>query len=315
MSAHSSRPLLIARLTTALFACSIATAQQPASKPKTQPVELDEVVIAAPKLSKGLLESAFSATVADGKEIEARGAQTLKDASFTAPNTFFGEFAARKLSNPRFRGIGGYPSQGATVYYDNVPQFHANSSSLTLVDVDQVDFVRGPQAALFGRNTPGGLMSVTSRRPSMGAWSGTLETTHGNYNLRDYRGSITGALVPETLGFSLAGGYNGRDGYTENTVTGNDVDWRRAWFGKMQFLWTPSKELEVRFILAGESARDGDYGLNDLAQLRANPRRTQRNFEGFTNRDVLLPTLQITYHADAFDFTSTTGFVWWETTD
>lgn len=311
-----SRPLprLLAAL--AFCTCSAALAQRAAPQPAApvQTTDLNEIIIAAPKISQSLLEAPLSATVTTGRTIDEAGMQTLKDAAFYAPNTYFAEFSARKLSNPRFRGVGGYPSPGVTTYYDGVPQFHANTTSLTLVDVEQVDFIRGPQAALFGRNTPGGLMNVVSRRPSLDGWHGSLETTHGNYDLHDYRGSVTGPLAPG-LGFSLAGGYQSRDGYTRNTVTGNDVDGRDAWFGKMQFLWQPSDELEVRLILAGERARDGDYALNDLAQLRINPRRTARDFEGYTQRDVFMPTLQVTYHADYFDVTSITGFVWWETND
>ena len=68
------------------------------------------------------------------------------------------DFTARKLSNPRFRGIGSSPANPAiTTYIDGVPQLNANSSSIELLDVSQVEFVRGPQSALFGRNTLGGL--------------------------------------------------------------------------------------------------------------------------------------------------------------
>jgi len=279
-------------------------------------VDLNEVIISAPKLSKSLLEAPLSATVTTGKTIQDAGMTTVKDAALYAPNTFFTEFSARKLSNPRFRGIGGSPNNpGVTTYMDGVPQFNGNSSSITLLDVDQIDFVRGPLGALFGRNTAGGMVNITSRRPTMHGWEGELQSTIGNYNLQDYRARVSGALVEDVLGFSAMGGYNQRDGYTKNTTTGQPIDNRGSWFGKTQFLWTPDQRLEVRLIIAGESARDGDYALNDLASLRASPRRSARDFSGFTKRDVLMPTLQVTWHGDSFDFTSTTGLVWWRTED
>ncbi len=316
-----SRPLTPLLAAAVLCACSAALAQRekpaPASTTPVQTIDLEEIVISAPKLSKSLLEAPLSATVTTGRTIDENRINTVKDAAFYAPNSFFTEFTARKLSNPKFRGVGGSPmNPGVTTYYDGVPQFNGNSSSLTLLDVEQIDFVRGPQAALFGRNTVGGLINVTSNRPSLDAgWHGSLETTQGNYDFMDYRGSITGALLPDTLGFSFAGGYQSRDGYTKNTVTNSPLDDRDAWFGKTQFLWTPSKDLEVRLIIAGERANDGDYGLNDLGQLRNNPRRSARDLVGYTTRDVFMPTLQVIYHADSFDFTSTTGFVWWQTED
>ncbi len=92
-----------------------------------------------------------------------------------APNVYFTEFTARKLSNPRFRGIGASPANPAVAtYFDGVPQFNTNSSSIDLIDVGQVEFVRGPQSALFGRNSIGGLINVTSARPSLSGWTGSL---------------------------------------------------------------------------------------------------------------------------------------------
>lgn len=321
----SPRPLTRLLAVLALCSGSAALAQREPSPAPVQTVQasdlnkttdLKEIIISAPKLSKSLLEAPLSATVTTGRTIDENAINTVKDAAFHTPNVFFTEFTARKLSNPRFRGIGASPfNPGVTTYYDGVPQFNGNSSSITLLDVAQIDFIRGPAGALFGRNTVGGLINVTSNRPSLDAWHGSLETTQGSYDFMDYRGSITGPLIQDSLGFSFAGGYQSRDGYTCNTQTGNDLDGRDAWFGKTQFLWTPSDNLEVRLILAGERARDGDYALNDLNQLRQTPRRSSRDLEGYTQRDVLMPTLQVTYHAGSFDFTSTTGLVWWRTED
>jgi iron complex outermembrane recepter protein len=291
-------------------------AQEVASKPENKPQELPEMVISSQKIGRDLLNAPISATVADQAFLEQAAIRNVKDAAIYAPNTFVNQFSARKLSNPYFRGVGGSPlNPGVTTFFDGVPQFNGNSSSLELLDVEQIDFIRGPQGALFGRNTVGGLINVTSRRPSLDSFGGEFETTFGNYNSYDVRGRVTTPLIQDQLGFSFAGGYNERDGYTDDTVSGSDIDNRSAYFGKAQFLWTPSDELEVRLIIAGESSRDGDYALNNLAALRSNPRQSGRSFLGYVERDVLMPTLQITYHAESFDFTSTTGFVWWETTD
>ncbi len=316
-SLHRALPRLLAA--TALLSTCSALAQQADVKKDEQatPVNLNEIIISAPKLSdKTLLELPISASVTTRKTLQDAGMYTVKDAAMYAPNTTFTEFSARAISTPRMRGIGGSPTNpGVTTYMDGVPQTNGNSSSIMLLDVEQIDFVRGPIGALFGRNTAGGLVNITSRRPTMKGWEGEAQTMIGNYNLQDYRARVSGALIEDVLGFSFMGGYNQRDGYTKNTVNGQPIDNRGSWFGKTQFLWTPDKQLEVRLIIAGESARDGDYALNDVGQLRANPRRSARDFAGFTKRDVLMPTLQVTWHGDSFDFTSTTGLVWWKTQD
>lgn len=288
----------------------------PVAKAVPEVPEIEPIIISAPKLHQDLLSLPLSATVSDHNFLDSAMVRFVKDAAIHAPNTMFTEFSARKLSNPRFRGIGASPmNPGVTTYIDGVPQFSANSSSLELLDVEQIDFVRGPLGALYGRNTVGGLINITSRRPSLTSFGGEFQTTFGSYNLYDFRGSVTAPLIKDQLGFSFAGGHSERDGFTTNTLTGNDLDNRSANFGKAQFLWVPNDDLEVLFIIAGESADDGDYALNDLAALRRQPRQSARDFVGFSSRDVIMPTLQITYHADAFDFTSTTGYVGWETAD
>ena len=96
---------------------------------------------------------------APGRDIA--GVRTVSEAAILAPNTFFSEFTARKLSNARFRGISSSPANpGITTYIDGVPQFSTHTSNIEFMDVDNVEFVRGPQSALFGRNTLGGLVHI-----------------------------------------------------------------------------------------------------------------------------------------------------------
>jgi iron complex outermembrane receptor protein len=98
-------------------------------------------------------------------------------------------------------------------------------------------------------------------------------------------------------------------------VTGRDLDSRSAFFGKGQVLWKPSARWDVRAMLSGERARDGDYALNDLASLRARPFHAARDVEGFTHRDILAPTIHVAYEGTSIDVATTTGFLQWKTTD
>ena len=67
--------------------------------------------------------------------------------------------------------------------------------------------------------------------------------------------------------------------------------------------------------MTGERARDGDYALNDLAALRARPFHAARDFEGFTHRDIVAPTVLVRHIGKAVDISTTTGIVWWKTDD
>lgn len=279
------------------------------------PVRMPVITVVAQKEPADPQRLPVSVTAISGEALRDADVRFVKEAELFAPNVTLNEFSARKLSNPYFRGIGASPNNpGITTYYDGVPQLNANSSSLELIDVDQIEFVRGPQGALFGRNTVGGLINVLSRRPSM-FWRGDLTGEYGNYDYRDVRLTLSGPIAEKALGMSLAAGYSARDGFTQNDYTGNDLDSREAFFGKGQVLWTPSEAWDVRFLLSGERARDGDYALGDLAAIRANPHHVSHDYEGYTRRDVLAPTLLAEHHGAQVDFASTTGGVWWKTSD
>src|SRR5438445_3223679 len=121
---------------------------------------LPTVSVTAQKEPENVQDVPVSVTAVTSDTLEASGTRSISEAAQFAPNTFFSEFTARKLSNPRFRGVGGSPANPAvTTYIDGVPQLNGNSSSIELIGVQQIEFVRGPQSALFGRNALGGLVN------------------------------------------------------------------------------------------------------------------------------------------------------------
>ena len=278
--------------------------------------QLPPLVVTAQKEPAEAQTLPLSLTTVSKSTLTSAGVQIVSDAAMYAPNLQFSEFTARKLSNARFRGIGASPANPSiTTLFDGVPQLHANSASVDLVDVEQVEFVRGPQSALFGRNALGGLINVTSVRPSLGAWSSSLSVPLANSASRDVRGGMAGPIVEGRLGMSVSLQYGHRDGFTVNDITGNDLDSRSAFAGKGQLLWTPASNWEARFIINGERARDGDYALSDLGGLRRNPFHTARDFEGYTHRNVLGTTIVARREGSSLTFTTTTGFVKWQTED
>ena len=305
-------------LVSAVFAAAASpaplAAQTPA-QPGAPRVVVPTVTVTAQKEPANAQDLPVSLTTILEDVLRDAGIFGVSAASISAPNTYYNEFTARKLSNPIFRGIGSSPANpGVTTYIDGVPQLNTNSSSIEFLDVRQVEFVRGPQSALFGRNALGGVVNVLSARPSLTRWTGSALVPLGNYDTREVRASASGPLTG-TVAVGGAFGYSGREGFTLNDVTGNDLDHREAVFGKAQLFWTPSARWETRVIVSGERARDGDYALQDLESLRRNPFHAARDFEGHTHRDLFSTTLLARLEGQRVTFSSTTGFVRWKTDD
>lgn len=274
------------------------------------------ITVTAQKEEEDKQKIPVSVTAVPRDTIESAGIRIVSEAALFAPNTYFTEFSARKLSNALVRGISASPNNPAiTTYIDGVPQVHANSSSFELLDVGQIEFVRGPQGALFGRNTLGGLVNITSTRPSLNAWTGSASVPFGNHNALAVRGGASGPVVRDKVGVGVSFAQVTRDGFTINDVTGNTIDDRSAFSAKGQLLWVPTDSWEARVIVTGERARDGDYSLNDVGALRANPFHAARDFEGEANRDIFGTTIQTRHAGSRISFSTTTGFVSWDTRD
>lgn len=273
------------------------------------------VTVTAQKEPANVETLPVSVTVVGKDVLDNAGITFVSEAGIYAPNTIFTEFTARKLSNARFRGVGASPANpGITTFIDGVPQLNANSSSIELIDVAQVEFVRGPQSALFGRNTLGGLINLTSTRPSLKNWTGAMTVPIGSAGMREALAGVSGPLS-KTVAVGVGFGYDGHDGFTTNNITGHKLDSRSASFGKGQLLWTPGHQWETRVIVSGERARDGDYALNDLGALRQTPFVASRDFEGSTTRDIYSGTVLARHEGQKVVFSTTTGYVRWHTHD
>jgi iron complex outermembrane recepter protein len=281
----------------------------------TPQVTLPTVTVTAQKEPADQQTVPVSVTAIPAEWIRLSRITWISDAVMFAPNAVVTDFTARKLSNPRVRGIGASPANPAvTTYIDGVPVLNSNASSLEFTGVEQVEVVRGPQSALFGRNTLGGVINIASARPSLSGVQAEIAAPLGNYGSREVRGSVS-APISDRVAFAVSAGHAEREGFTVNAMSGRDIDHRSADFGKAQLLIAPSARWETRLVVSGERAEDGDYALNDLHEVRANPFRVFRDYEGYTHRNVFNTTLVNRYEGGAVSVTATTGVIRWDTDD
>src|SRR5688572_32411468 len=178
-----------------LVSASLVIASSSFAQSQPPSVTLPTVVVTAEKESADVKDVPASVTAVTARTISDSGLRAITDAVIFAPNSLFTEFTARKVSNARFRGIGSSPANPAiTTYIDGVPQLNSNSSSIELLDVDQIEFVRGPQSPLFGRNTLGGIINISSTKPSTSSWTGSVVAPFGSFGSKEVRGSISGPV-------------------------------------------------------------------------------------------------------------------------
>jgi iron complex outermembrane receptor protein len=279
----------------------------------------DETLVTARKQEEALSDVPLSVYALTGRELELERLLTVRDAASRVPNVFLSEFTSRRLSFPFVRGIGsGLGDPAVITYVDDVPQLGFGGTNLPLVAVERLEFLRGPQGTLYGKNALGGLLHVRGRRPAEEPRTG-LGVGAGSYDLRELSGSFSGPLA-EGLGGDLALFSSERDGYSDNEFTGNDVDDRDGLFGRGRLVWNLTASSELDFSLFGEHAHDGGFALNFLEDvpafgitgLRNESHQIEQDFEGKAERDVLAPSLVWRVLGGEHDFTSVTAFHSWE---
>ncbi len=312
---------LCASLMLALVFSSCASSVRPTQDPSVANDESPDqsevrkpqppVIVTARRRAESIQDVPQTITAIAPSRIGDGGATNIKEAARYVPNMLVPEFSSRRLSFPYVRGIGsGQGDPAVATFIDGVPQLTTSSTNIPLVDVERIEFLRGPEGVLYGRNTIGGAIHILTRTPSDATRIGG-GLSYGRFN--QVRGDVTfeTPLVANELFLSASVQHAERDGYTKNDFTGNDVDSRDSWFGRGQLYWTPDDVNEFKFAIYGQRARDGGFVLSDLGGLKSRPHRINQDFEGDVDRDIVAPSLTWKHSADDFELTSITGVQDW----
>jgi len=215
---------------------------------------LEEVIVTATKREKSIQDIPLSIRAFGAEELQIATILSIDDLAQKTPNLFFADTSELKLSTPQIRGVFSGPGgrnagidQPVAFYVDEVYIATPAARQLDLFDLARVEVLRGPQGVLFGRNALGGAINVTTA-PMGEETTGYLEASFGNYNLQRYGGAVSGKLSDSLYG-KMSFLYHDREGYTENTFTGNDLNNASHWGLSGSLLWriTDSSDLTLTY--------------------------------------------------------------------
>jgi outer membrane receptor protein involved in Fe transport len=206
-----------------------ARAQPPTPLPQgaqEEPTQLPEVRVTAPARLPGspLPLSSVPATVdvVPGDQLRATGAVTLQEALTRLPGVSLNDQQGNSWQmDLSFRGFRSTSvtgeSQGLSVFVDGVrinePTVEeVNFDLLPLDDIERLEVIRGP-AAVFGRNTLGGVINIITRRGVPPVYEIVPEVEGGSFGRQKYRLRLGGASAP--LDYYLAGTFFREDGWRD----------------------------------------------------------------------------------------------------
>ncbi|MFJ2983995.1 MULTISPECIES: TonB-dependent receptor [unclassified Pseudomonas] len=204
-------------------------------------------------------------SVLNSETLETQRIYRVQDLQQLVPSTNVAYVHARQ-SSISIRGLGNNPAsdglEGSVgIYLDNVYLGRPGMAVFDLLDVEQLEVLRGPQGTLFGKNTTAGVLNITSRKPTFHR-EGSIQQSIGEDGYLQTQGSFSGP-ISETLAGRISAYRTEDDGYVKNIHNGDDLNGGKRQGFRTQLLFQPSETFNLRWI--GEyNEEDSNNGILSL---------------------------------------------------
>lgn len=237
--------------TSAVAHCAPGAFAQTAD-PQAQGERGEVVIVTAQRRSEDLQDTPVAVTALTSDALEQLNVSntqdlmqivpTLQVSTQTAGNgggsaTFF----LRGMGQQR-SGNGSEPAIG--VYVDDFYYPTLQGSLFDIVDVAQIEVLRGPQGTLFGRNTIGGAIRYSTRGPELNRFGVNVRGAIGSYDRHDISGSVN-APIGDIAAVRLTAGHNEREGYVEVQTGGPDAGGTTTDVLRLQFRIEPTDSIHI----------------------------------------------------------------------
>ena len=193
-------------------------------------------------------------TVLDGATLENQRVYKLQDLQQLLPSTSV-SLAQPRQASISVRGIGANSGNSdgidgsVGIYLDNVYLGRASMAVTDLLDIDQVELLRGPQGTLFGKNTTAGVLNINTRQPSFDP-EHSVESSLGSNGYYQSKATLSGP-ISDTWAGRLTVSQTHRDGNVDNLANGEKLNGGTRRGIRGQLLYKPDERFSLRLI--------GDY--------------------------------------------------------
>jgi len=230
------------------FGSAVASAQQTGAPPSDGLV-IEEIVVTARKHEENLQTVPVAITAFTAADIEAAGIRDLRDIATLTPGLVFDTMVGEYLAIPTIRGLTQNDLFGdvnnVEIFLDGVNVSGRAGLNFNMLDVERVEVVKGPQSALYGRNSFAGAINFVTRR-APADFEGKFTLTGGNDDTQRAGVSIGGPLT-DTLRGRLAVGYD-KFGGSYHNYAAPDLDLGgheyRTYSAGLD--WSPTENLDLR---------------------------------------------------------------------
>ncbi len=216
-------------------AAPTAVAQEDASGAE-EDRRLSTVTVTATQRTESIQDVPIAVTALDPELLQRAGVADVTSLDSVAPSfNMNSSDTATGGTTLRIRGVGttgnniGLESS-VGVFLDGVYLSRPGVALGDLMDLEQIEVLRGPQGTLFGRNTSAGALNIKTKKPNLEEFEGFGSLTLGNYNLVNVQGGVSVPLIEDTLALRVSGAIRERDGFIEGLGGAESHDRDRSVF-------------------------------------------------------------------------------------
>ncbi len=219
---------------------------------------LEEVTVTARQREERTQDVPFALTVLGREVLTSRRVDDTLSMFRQIPGLSLTSFDDGRFAYFQLRGIGPLsqaigPDDGSVVtYVDGVPQ-PVFASEFAYLDLERIEVLRGPQGTLFGRNSQGGAISITTRAPSE-SFEGRLRLEGGELGYGLAETSISGPLSGDRVRGRLSLRASTVDGFVDNVAPrGGDLGDREYFAGRGVVVIEPGSDRGARITLSANA--------------------------------------------------------------
>ena len=233
---------------TKLLKLSVMTAIAGLTVTALQAAEIEEVLVTAEKRTESVQDIGLSVTGLDTNALEKGGITDVSRIDLLVPGVnfaFIGNDAKFNVRGANSNNTFGDNASIVGVFSDGVYKPRASQQTRQFFDVERVEFLRGPQGTLYGRNTFAGAMNLYTNKPNFDGMSGGAEFTSSSFNKFRTEGFLN-VPVNDNLALRFAGIKQTSDGYVEN-LAGRNLGADDKLGFRASALWNVSDRTDVTF--------------------------------------------------------------------
>jgi outer membrane receptor protein involved in Fe transport len=213
--------------------------------------QLEEIVVTATRRETDLQSTPLSIQAFTTEQLELGGITNGRDLGIMVPNVALAPGTGGAQANFYVRGL-----PGVGLYVDGVWQDGFGFQQMNFSEMERVEVLRGPQGTLFGRNTNGGAVNMTTKRPA-DEFGARIKLDVGDFNRRDASLAVDLPLT-ETLKTKFMGATARNDGFLEGLTTPWDFGSQDDTILRADILWEPTETFSLRFTHNDEQKRGTD---------------------------------------------------------